>query len=31
MEIMLGDGVKTVYESEVSIINKLRKVSDVTR
>ena len=29
MEIMLGDGVKRVYDSEVPIANKLRKVNDV--
>ena len=28
MELMLGDGVKKVYDSEISIINKLRKISD---
>ena len=28
MEIMIGDGVKKVYDSEISIINKLRKISD---
>ena len=30
MEVMLGDGVKKVYDSEVPIMNKLRKVSNVT-
>jgi N-acetylneuraminate synthase len=30
MEIMLGDGIKKVYDSEVPIANKLRKVNDVT-
>ena len=29
MELMLGDGQKTVYDSEVPIINKLRKVNDI--
>ena len=29
MELMLGDGVKTVYESEVPIANKLRKNDDI--
>jgi len=28
MELILGDGVKRVYESEASIANKLRKVDD---
>mgnify|MGYP003121766492 CR=1 FL=1 len=28
MELMLGDGIKKVYDSEVPIANKLRKVSD---
>jgi len=30
MQLMLGDGRKRVYDSEVPIINKLRKVNDVT-
>lgn len=30
MEVMLGDGVKQVFESEVPVMNKLRKVNDVT-
>jgi len=30
MEVMLGDGIKKVYDSEVPIANKLRKVNDVT-
>lgn len=30
MEIMLGDGIKKVYDSEIPIANKLRKVNDVT-
>ena len=30
MEVMLGDGVKQVFESEVPVMNKLRKVDDVT-
>ena len=29
MELMLGDGEKRVYESEVPIANKLRKVDDI--
>ncbi len=29
MELMLGDGQKTVYDSEVPIISKLRKVNDI--
>ena len=29
MELMLGDGQKMVYDSEVPIINKLRKVNDI--
>jgi len=29
MELMLGDGIKKVYDSEVPIANKLRKVSDI--
>lgn len=29
MEEMVGDGTKKVYESEVPVMNKLRKVSDV--
>ena len=29
MELMLGDGQKIVYDSEVPIINKLRKVNDI--
>ena len=29
MELMLGDGQKMVYNSEVPIINKLRKVNDI--
>ena len=28
MELMIGDGVKKVYDSEISIIDKLRKISD---
>ena len=28
MELMLGDGIKTVYDTEVPIAEKLRKVSD---
>ena len=28
MELMVGDGVKVVYDSEVPIAAKLRKVSD---
>ena len=28
MELMLGDGVKRIYESEVPIANKLRKKDD---
>jgi len=31
MELMLGDGQKTVYDSEVPIINKLRKVNDIVQ
>ena len=30
METMLGDGVKRVYETEVPVMNKLRKVDDIT-
>lgn len=30
MELMLGDGIKKVYGSEVPIAEKLRKVNDVT-
>ena len=30
MELMLGNGTKQVYGSEIPIMNKLRKVSDVT-
>ena len=30
MEVMLGSGNKEVYESEVPVMNKLRKVSNVT-
>ena len=29
MELMVGNGIKKVYDSEKSIINKLRKVNDV--
>jgi hypothetical protein len=29
MEKMLGDGIKKVYDSEVPIMKKLRKVWDV--
>jgi N-acetylneuraminate synthase len=29
MELMVGDGVKTVYESEKPIAAKLRKVNDI--
>ena len=29
VELMLGDGSKRVYESEVPIANKLRKVDDI--
>ena len=29
MELMLGDGIKTVYDSEVPIANKLRKNDDI--
>jgi hypothetical protein len=29
MEIMLGDGVKKVYETEKPIAAKLRKVNDI--
>jgi len=28
MEVMLGDGIKQIYESEVPIAKKLRKVDD---
>ena len=28
MELMVGDGIKKVYDSEVPIAAKLRKVSD---
>ena len=31
MEEMVGDGKKKVYESEVPVLNKLRKVSDVVQ
>jgi N-acetylneuraminate synthase len=30
MEIVLGDGIKTVYESEKPILKKLRKVNDIS-
>ena len=29
MEVMIGDGVKKVYDSEVPIAQKLRKVNDI--
>jgi N-acetylneuraminate synthase len=29
METMLGDGIKKVYETEVPVMNKLRKVDDI--
>ena len=30
METMLGDGIKKVYNTEVPVMNKLRKIDDVT-
>ena len=30
MQLMLGDGVKKVYESEIPIVQKLRKVTDTS-
>jgi hypothetical protein len=29
MEVVLGDGIKKVYDSELPIIKKLRKVNNI--
>ncbi len=31
VELMIGNGEKTVYETELPIINKLRKINDITK